>query len=77
MDVQSLKIDLIRWLTELKDVKILEQLKNIKESQNNDWWDEISEEERRAIEEGIDQADHGKLIPHDEVMKRIRGKFDL
>lgn len=77
MDIQSVKIDLIRWLTELKDIKILEQLNDIKQSQSKDWWDEISEEERQAIEEGIAQADHGELIPHDEVMKRIRGKFNL
>ncbi len=42
-DIQSLKIDLIHWLTQLNDMDTLKQLSTIKESR--DWWDEISKQE--------------------------------
>ncbi len=75
MDIQAAKIDLIHWLTELKDAEILKQLKAIKEGQ--DWWDQISEEERLAIDEGLAQLDRGEGIPHDQVMKEVREKYQL
>lgn len=42
-----------------------------------DFWDELSYEEKEAIEEGIAQADRGELISHDEVMAEIKTKFNL
>lgn len=42
-----------------------------------EWWDEISEAERNAIEEGLAEADRGELIPHKEVMKEVREKYKL
>ena len=33
MDVQSVKIDLIHWLTELQDQSVLKQLQGLKEQQ--------------------------------------------
>jgi len=42
-----------------------------------DFWDELSAEEKEAIEEGLAQADRGELIPHEEVMKEMRLKYGL
>ncbi len=75
MDIQAIKIDLIHWLTELQDPDILQQLNTIKSGQ--DWWDQISEEERSAIDEGIAELDRGEGIPHEEVVRRVKDKFDL
>jgi endonuclease III-like uncharacterized protein len=74
MDIQSTKIDLIHWLTELEDTDVLKQLAIIKGGQ--DWWDEINEQERLAIDEGIAQLDRGEGIPHQEVMKLVQEKFN-
>ncbi len=73
MDIQTTKINLIHWLTELKDPDILRQLEVIKSGQ--DWWDEISEEERLAIDEGLAQLDRGEGVSHQEVMARVKEKF--
>ena len=43
----------------------------------DDWWDEISDKEKAAIEAGIAQADRGELIPHEQVMKKLRAKYKL
>ena len=76
MDIKSLKIDLIHWLTKLNDKKILEEINHIKES-HQDWWDEISQKEKEAIDDGISQLDRGESVSHEEVKKRIRQKFNL
>lgn len=38
-------------------------------------WDEMPDILKQLIKKGIQQADEGKLIPHDEVMKEIREKY--
>lgn len=35
----------------------------------NDWFDELSEEQQQDVIEGLEQADNGKTIPHEEVVK--------
>ena len=75
MDIQAVKIDLIQWLAELKDTEILKQLTAIKEGL--DWWDQISEEEKKAIDEGLLQLDNGEGIPHEQVMKAVHDKYRL
>lgn len=37
-----------------------------------DWWDEIDENERAEIKEGLSQADRGEVIPHKEVMSKYQ-----
>jgi predicted transcriptional regulator len=72
-NIEALKIDLIHWLTELKDVEILKQLQAIKEGR--DWWEEIGQAERQAIEEGLAQLERGETIPHEQVKEKIRSRF--
>ena len=40
------------------------------EIQTIDWWDNISDEEKDEIIEGITQADNGDLLSHEEVMAK-------
>ena len=39
-------------------------------SKKNDWWDEISEEQKKAVDKGLAQLDRGEGVPHKEVMKK-------
>jgi predicted transcriptional regulator len=51
--------------------KELEIVYHIFEATNQtDWWDEISNPQKKAINKGLDQLDKGKGIPHKEVMKK-------
>lgn len=45
--------------------------KTVLESNSKDWWDDLSENEKASIEEGIAQSERGEGIPHAEVMKRF------
>ena len=70
MDIQAEKIRLIEWLAGLNDTKTLSEFISLKKKKEMDWWDEISAEEKREIEEGLRQADNGELIPDEEVMSK-------
>ena len=47
------------------------------DGERKDWWDEISEEQRLAIDEGLAQLDRGEGIPHEKVMKEVGEKYKL
>lgn len=70
MNIQAEKLELIRWLTSVNDVSIIEKIKSFRLKNSKDWWDEISEAEKQAIEQGLKDAEEGKLIPHDDVKKK-------
>jgi len=68
MNIESEKLKLIDWITNLRDDSIIERIKMLKENQpGTDWWDEITEEERAAIEKGLEDVKAGRLIPHEKV----------
>jgi len=84
MKTMDLQAD-ITWiksqLDKVTDPNLIEAFKNMLQYRNKkesaDWWDEISEAERAAIDEGIAQADRGELIPYEEVRKQVKEKFGI
>ena len=77
MDIQATKIELAqRLLSETSEV-VLQKIKDILISEKTDWWDEISEEEKLAIDDGLSELDQGERIPHDQVMNEIHAKYKI
>ena len=77
MDLQAEKLRLLEWLVGLNDPKTLKEFIALKQSKEVDWWDEISETEQAAIDKGLSQLDQGEGIPHEQVMKEVRAKYNL
>jgi len=69
INIQNKKIELIQWLSTLNDESIIEKVMKLRENEKTDWWKEISKEERKSIENGIQDADSGKLKSHSEAKK--------
>lgn len=69
MNTQTLnkKIELIQWLSTLEDSSIIEKLLKFRKEETKDWWDTISEDEKKSIEKGISEANQEKLEPHSTV----------
>lgn len=69
MDIQSIKVDLIHWLTELQDRTILEQLQAFKHQQEEG----LSEAHKALLDERITsyENDPGKVLDWDDVMKEL------
>jgi predicted transcriptional regulator len=78
MNLQSKKLELVQLILNTEKPSILSKVEAIlKKEKASDWWDEISPEEKKAIENGLAEADKGELIPHEEVMKEVRAKYHL
>ena len=70
MDIQTEKLNLIKWLINVNEPSVIGQFIALKQKQETDWWDDISLEEKNEIEEGLSQADAGQLITHEEAMAK-------
>ncbi len=77
MDLQAEKLNLLEWLAGLNDPKTLKEFIALKKSKEVDWWDETSEDEREAINEGLSQLDRYQGISHEHVMNEVREKYNL
>ena len=69
-NIESKKLALIQWLTSLNDVSMIDKILELKQKETKDWWDETSDEEKKSIEKGLEDANSGKLKPHSEIRKK-------
>jgi len=68
MGNDAIKLELIEWLTKLDNNDTFEYLKIIKDTDSSDdWWNELSTEQRKGIERGLKDIDDGRVVPHEEV----------
>ncbi|WP_108424668.1 hypothetical protein [Flagellimonas amoyensis] len=74
MDIQDKKIELIQWLSTLDDKSIIEKIMKLRESEKVDWWENISDQEKKSIEQGMEDAASGRMKPHSEA-KKLYGKW--
>ena len=69
VNIQNAKIDLIQWLTTIEDSSVIQKIMELRNTERKDWWNEISDVEKKSIELGISDADKGNLKPHSEAKK--------
>jgi predicted transcriptional regulator len=69
------KIQLIAMITQLDDSGVLDSIENLLLESKKDWWDTISEAEKKAIDQGLDDIKNGRVIPHEQVMKEFDERF--
>ncbi len=74
MDIQSVKIDLIHWLTELEDKPTLKKLQGLKEEQEITF--ELSAEQKKELDSRLEKYEKGemKFSSWETVKERIRNR---
>lgn len=72
MKHEAIKLELIEWLTKLDDKETIEYLKIVKDSKSNenDWWDDLSELQKQGIERGLNDIKNDRTLSHDEVKNK-------
>lgn len=72
MKHETIKLELIEWLTKLNDVEMLNYLKVVKDSRagNHDWWDDLTDQQIQGIQRGISDIDEGRVISHEDVKRK-------
>lgn len=69
MGHNAIKLELIEWLTKLDDNDTLDYLKIVKDSRESeqDWWNELPESVKAGIQRGLDDANEGRTVSHNDV----------
>jgi hypothetical protein len=70
---EVIKRELIQWITKLEDDAVLDYLKVVKDSsdQQNDWWNDLTDDQKSGIARGLSDVDSGRVHP----IKDIRTKY--
>lgn len=69
-EVEKEKLEIIKWITSLQDKDAIEKLRMLRSSPpKKDWWDEIADEEKAAIDKGLEDIKAGRVKPHKEAKK--------
>jgi len=76
MNLQAKKLELVQLIINTEKPSILQKVEDVFKKKA-DWWDEISEDERKSIEKGLAEADSGELIPHEQIMKELKSRYKL
>lgn len=71
MNLEARKYQFIQELVKVEDERVLEKLELVLKANQNDWFDELSESEKAEIQIGLDQAEKGEVVSHEDVMRRF------
>jgi len=71
MDLQAEKLSLVQAVLDIEDINVIEEIKNLLKKREHDWFDDLTEEQQQSVMRGLEQADRGETISHEEAMKRL------
>ncbi len=71
MNIEATKLELMHLILQTQKESLLKKLKSVFEEEQVDWWSEMSENEKEEIKTGLAQADEGKHIANETIMKRF------
>lgn len=74
MNLEARKINLINWISSVQEADLIEKLEAL-QKEGADWWDKVSEKDREAIEEGLEQLERGEYLTRSEVREKIQEKY--
>jgi hypothetical protein len=77
MDI-AVKYRMISKIINSNDEKVLNAVKSLlKVDDETDFWDGLSAEDQRAIDEGLYQLDNGQHVSHESVQEEIKSRFNF
>ena len=71
MDLQASKIELAKMILEIENQKIIDKIIALIKMEKDDFWNDLSELEKKSIRLGMKQLDNGEGIPLDEFIKSV------
>jgi len=79
MDIKTLKSEIYLMLDQLDEQGLNEVNEMVtaylKQTDEEELWDTLSDEDKAAIEEGLEQVEKGMTEPHEIVVERLNKKF--
>lgn len=71
MSTAELKYSIIELISKINDENKLKTILSDLTSSKTDWWDVISDAEKRSIDKGISELNNGEGISHQVVREEI------
>jgi len=72
-ELNKKKLDLIDWINQLSDKNTIELLDNLKSaSSKDDWWDELSDNEQKKLQNGMNDIKKGNVISSAQFWKELK-----
>lgn len=72
-ELNQKKLDLIAWINRLSDENIIEFLEGLKRSKSkDDWWDGLSENQQKMLQNGIDDIENGNVISSNQFWEALK-----
>jgi len=71
MDIQLEKLALIKMLAETENPSIIKDIKKIFQGEKKDWWEDLNDDQKAAIEEGLDDIKNGRVVSYEEMKKEF------
>ncbi|MGB3778364.1 MAG: hypothetical protein WA960_08385 [Tunicatimonas sp.] len=69
MNIEAQKVRLIERIVQVDDPSVIDQINAILEQDENDFYDELTDEQKASVQRGLAQVTSGETIPHAEVSK--------
>lgn len=77
MDI-AVKYRIISEIINSKDERVLNEVKSLLKIEDEvDFWEVLSDEDRAAIDEGLEQLDKGQYVSHETVKEEIKNRFNF
>jgi hypothetical protein len=70
MNIETRKIELINWITQINNEELLYRLEKVKSERDN-WFEFLPTDVQTEINESIAQADNGMLINHEKQVDKL------
>ncbi|MDB5156469.1 MAG: hypothetical protein JWR50_1176 [Mucilaginibacter sp.] len=72
-EVKQTKLSLMAWIEQLSDASTLTFLEGLKDSRStDDWWGNMTEGQKRHINEGLADAQDGRTVSSAEFWARLK-----
>jgi hypothetical protein len=72
-ELNKKKLDLIDWINQLSDKNTIEFLDNLKSATSkDDWWDELSDNEQKKLQNGMNDIKKGNVISSAQFWKELK-----
>lgn len=76
MSIEELKIEIAKKVFESEDENLLMELDFLLSHNEKVSLEELPKQIQNGIKRGLQQAEEGKLIPYDEVKKRLSERWN-
>jgi len=72
-ELNGIKLNLIAWINQLSDTELITFLDGVRASRaKDDWWEELSDKQKKQVLAGIKDADKGNLSSSKEFWNKLK-----